>query len=794
VGERHQWLNVTFGIWVDTDGDESRETLLTDFDTLKGYMPQRVQGDLDIIIRTRNLGRHVGEMENFIESRIFRGLGFSITPRNGTWENSYTAERSTLISETVEGGYQHLIFRQSDTQPYETDTIVIHAVIDATARQYERLLKLHDGATFVYRQTFAGPGQYELHDTHVQGVLGARSDPRITARVNPVTLSTVRDTFFLDYALSDANEPHSADDRGLFQDGVFFQSWGFGDTAATTYMGGRDGRELLFSVLDLGDRTRLRVEVNNNTDADWRNVRLTPQPPAGVTVTPLFTDSATLPPPLWPDMPFLHVTEIPSITYGVYYFEIQTDPAAVDLQDSIVEIPIQFQADGAPADFAIPTAKLAIRSAAGSVPEYISGFSSDLTITDTLNAAVTPTLALLLTPDQMAVLDSYLAADLTTIPRGTQAVSYFLSLSGTVPRLDYTFTDGQIRYDLPLLLPWLDAAGDAAAAHAVSLNDFAVRRGGRYRVSEGARLAGQDDFGMVVTDTAEAQYVEARGAWLHAFYSVDGITRTLDGAPLTILPRGEDCEVAVRISAADTGNDVAISTTLAISYSGQITPTAYPANVTVISNTLLWDVGDLAPGTESDVVVTFFVPGEATANLWQPHDYVLALNWTDADFFNRFSGTWILDARVGGDFAVPVDGVFWGVMLPMVSLSPPEDFTSLQVGEAIPLRPVTGQGETFYTTTLEIPARLPEGGHFYFSASPESVTEIVVDDALFVLLGDTVSFEYAFSNLQHPPLPAIVEIPRSTVESWAGQTITIEYRDLYGVVVEASEIWLVWEP
>jgi hypothetical protein len=332
VGERHQWLNVTFGIWVDTDGDGTRETLLTDFDALKGYMPQRVQGDLDIIIRTRNLGRHVGAMENFIESRIFRGLGFSITPRNGTWAASYTAERSALISETVEGGYQYLIFRQSDTQPYETDTIVIHAVIDATARQYERLLKLHDGATFVYRQTFAGPGQYELHDTHVQGVLAARSDPQITANVNPVTLSTVRDTFFLDYALSDAREPHSTDDRGLFQDGIFFQSWGFGETAATTYVGGRDGRELLFSVLDLGDRTWLRVEVNNNTDADWTNVRLTPQPPAGVTVTPLFTDTATLPPPLWPDMPFLHVTEIPSITYGIYYFEIQTAPAARNLQ------------------------------------------------------------------------------------------------------------------------------------------------------------------------------------------------------------------------------------------------------------------------------------------------------------------------------------------------------------------------------------------------------------------------------------------------------------------------------
>jgi hypothetical protein len=459
-----------------------------------------------------------------------------------------------------------------------------------------------------------------------------------------------------------------------------------------------------------------------------------------------------------------------------------------------VEIPIQFQAEGAPADFAIPAAKLAIRSAAGSVPEYISGFSRDLTITDTLNAAVTPALALLLTPDQMTTLETYLAADLTTIPRGTQAISYFRSLSGTAPALNYTLNGQQMTFGLPVLLPWLDSGDSAAAAHAVLLNDFSVRRGGRYRVSEGAQLTGLDDFGMVVTDTAEAQYVEARGPWLHAFYSVDGITRTLDGAPLTIIPRGEDCEVAVRISAADTGNDVAISTTLEISYSSQITPTAYPSNVTVVSNTLRWTAGDLAPGTESAVVVRFFVPGEASANLWQPDNSVLALNWTNADFFNRFSNTWVLDERVGDSFALPVDGVFWGVMLPVVRISPPQDFDSVQVGGAIPERDADYPGEVFYTVTLTIPARLPDNGHFYFSASPDSVTETLVDDALFVLLGNTVSFSYAFSIPQHPPIPAIVEIPRPTVESWAGQTITIEYRDLYGSIVQASEIWLVWTP
>ncbi len=794
MGERHQWLNVTFGIWVDTDNDGIRETLLTDFDALKGYMPLRVEGDLDIMIKTRNLGQPVGELENFIESRIFRGLGFSITPKGETWfdEESYTAERSELISHTVAGGYEYLTFRQSDTAPYETDSIIIHAEIDATTRQFERLLKLHDGATFGYRQAFAGPGQYEIHDTHVQGVLSARSDPNINASVNPITLSTLQDTFFLDYALSDPNEMHSAAGRGMFQDGIFFQSWGFGDAAATTYVGGRDGRELLLSLIDLGDRTWIRIEINNNTDVTWTNVIAIPLPPDGITVTQLFTEN--VPPPLWPDMPFLNVDAIPDTTYGIYYFELQTDESMTDLLGTILEIPIQFQADGAPANFGLPPAKLAIRAAGGAAPQYASGLTYSPEISDTLHAAVTPTLALLLTPDQMTTLEDKLAADLTTIPRGTAAISHFQSLSGTVPTLVFSFTEQQLHFDVPLTLPWIDESGNDQLAHAVVFNDFVVSRGGRYRVSEGALLSGLDDFGMVVTDTAAAQYVEARGAWLHAFYSVDGITHTLTGDPLEVLRRGEDHDVDMLITAGNSGNDIAITPTLTISYSPQITPTHYPENVSVISNTLVWETGDLAPGTDASVVVTFFVPGEATANIWQPETSMPALNWTDADFFNRLAGRWILDERIGGAFSLPMDDIPFVVMLPLISQPFAQDFTSIQIGEEFPMRPVEYQGEVFYTSTVDIPGHLPAGGHFYFSSTPDIIAEVVVDDGLFVLLNGEVDFSYDFSVEHGVPTLVIVEIPHENVASWAGQTITIEYRDMYSCVVRASDIWLIWIP
>jgi hypothetical protein len=43
-------------------------------------------------------------------------------------------------------------------------------------------------------------------------------------------------------------------------------------------------------------------------------------------------------------------------------------------------------------------------------------------------------------------------------------------------------------------------------------------------------------------------------------------------------------------------------------------------------------------------------------------------------------------------------------------------------------------------------------------------------------------------------VPAIVEVPRATMDQIAGQTITLEYRDSYGSFVEASPIWLIWAP
>ena len=182
-------LNVTFGIWADMDGDGTGDTLLTDFDAMKGVMPTRLTGDLEIIVKSRNLGTAIGADENVIDGRIFRGLGFNITPRNGSWADSYDSLHSTLITDSIEGGYYGLIFQQ-EIPVNATDLITIHARLDPTVRPIEGMMKLHDGVRFVYRQQFAGPGQYEVNDTEIQGIVGVRSDAELTSRVLPIAVSS----------------------------------------------------------------------------------------------------------------------------------------------------------------------------------------------------------------------------------------------------------------------------------------------------------------------------------------------------------------------------------------------------------------------------------------------------------------------------------------------------------------------------------------------------------------------------------------------------------------------------
>ena len=131
--------------------------------------------------------------------------------------------------------------------------------------------------------------------------------------------------------------------------------------------------------------------------------------------------------------------------------------------------------------------------------------------------------------------------------------------------------------------------------------------------------------------------------------------------------------------------------------------------------------------------------------------------------------------------------------LPLIlrAYTPPVSFP-IHIGEAIPSRSVVHRGEVFYTTSLRMPDTLPEGGRFYLSSRSDAVEEVMVDDEVAILVEGSEVFSHIFSSEGIAPEPALVEVERAVMEALVGQTATVEYRDVYGIVVGASEMWLVW--
>ena len=117
----------------------------------------------------------------------------------------------------------------------------------------------------------------------------------------------------------------------------------------------------------------------------------------------------------------------------------------------------------------------------------------------------------------------------------------------------------------------------------------------------------------------------------------------------------------------------------------------------------------------------------------------------------------------------------------------------LHIGDAISGRPVAYQGEVFYVTSVQMPGELPPKGCFYFSSQRDAVTEAVVDDELALSLEGVEVWAYDFATGDIPE-PVILEMPRTVLEGLAGRIVGIEYRDVYGVLVQASEMWLIWTP
>jgi uncharacterized repeat protein (TIGR01451 family)/CSLREA domain-containing protein len=198
-----------------------------------------------------------------------------------------------------------------------------------------------------------------------------------------------------------------------------------------------------------------------------------------------------------------------------------------------------------------------------------------------------------------------------------------------------------------------------------------------------------------------------------------------------------------------------------------------------------WNVGSLTVGLSATLTITATVDAGASGRTITNTATITATNQFDPDVNN----TAMAIVTVPG--LGPLEPYLY---LPLIvyNYTPPITFP-LHIGDAIPVRAVAYQGEIFYTNSIQIPDELPSGGHFYFSSQRDTVASAIVDDELVILLDGAEVFTYDFSTSGSPEL-AIPEVPRTTMEQLAGQTVTIEYRDIYGRAVGASTVWLIWSP
>ena len=62
-----------------------------------------------------------------------------------------------------------------------------------------------------------------------------------------------------------------------------------------------------------------------------------------------------------------------------------------------------------------------------------------------------------------------------------------------------------------------------------------------------------------------------------------------------------------------------------------------------------------------------------------------------------------------------------------------------------------------------------------------------------MLAGDTEIFSYDYGN-QNIVTPQLVEVPRTVLAPYAGQSLTVKFVDVYGYAVHATPMYLIWVP
>ena len=674
--EYHAVVNTTFEMRADRDGDGVGETRVLEF-------PAREGADLTLYLKTwSNFDPTMPPLrkdETLIAQGMFRGLGFALEPMYGDWWNSWTGVHlqgyltdTDLVTVVTVPAYDYLYFQQY-LESQKREGILISATLSTYPNFHrEGVMKIDDGARFVYHQKAVGPNRYEVYDAHVQAVFGLSADARTHKAVAPVLVATYDDQVYHLVRIEDPWDPRCVGWE------PFIKSYGFGDLVATVYVGGRHSTELLWPRVAPGGKTQIRLEIRNNqTGITLTGLVITPTAPAGITVTLRSVTETEAIEPLFFDFPFLHETTVPEGWRTVWYYDVEVSPAFTDT-GRVHPVHFAVGADGLPADFRVPDAEIGV-GASGACIQTVWGQAADLQLEDVLPPWAVPEDARLANRAEAAWLEGALAlgdvtsataifSDLRSVPFVTTTVADATLVSFTLPVSD--------TYDATQM-PWLENGRRSGEMYVIFRSHARIAGSGTAIINYGPVVTYTDDFAQVYTHTGNIQTVEAHGAALVVTYTVDAITDTRDGERVPGVVRDVLNQAAVTVDVFNRGDYIAKDNLVTVTFASGVTLTAttWP---TAAQGTdwVAFSLPDIPPGGRLGIgLVLEFVPTDTgpwgVGMMAPPQSYRIILR-TDGRYVHEFPFAALTPRQVvvvdqlAGPLEVGAYTRIWRVYLPGV--------------------------------------------------------------------------------------------------------------------------------
>jgi len=586
-GEQHAVSTKTFEVLVDgertleypMDKDAQLHFMIKSWNSYPPYDPVNYPYHSDM---TKN--------ETLVREVIPKGVGYRIVYDHSEFNDK------TELADIVETDASTILYFKQDLNASEKEVIDVYANLKNIDHE-EGAMKVNDGTRFVYHQISAGPSRYEVLDNHVQAVFGVQNNIELTNTVAPVSISTYGDNVYQTLKVTDPKEPQELQDP-------YIKSYGFGDISATTYVGGRINKTLLYSKLEPSEKTLVRIEVSNNLGYDLTNVRVVPEAQSCISVEPAIFDI----PPIWYDFPFLNVTDIWDAWKGVYYFWVTAEQCVE--RGKVYQVNFTLQGDNVPADFQIPAALVGIKDLSGHV--YMTyGKATDISVEQDVPTYVNVTDARIANESEKADFE-YLLATNDKVGAGQlfdslRQIGFVKSESGDVINVDYQLPS------YAQTMPWYDNGAESFTFYVISRSVVTTDVSGANLLTHKPKVVYTDHFGEMKTDQGDEQTVYAHGPVVTVQPRVDDIVA--NGRTQDHLVPGTLNTIHATIYVSNVGDDIAQNVIVTAVLPQTVTfQTSSPAPASVTGTIIKWSLGDIAPYSQSSVTLTLSITTPTLGN------------------------------------------------------------------------------------------------------------------------------------------------------------------------------------